>query len=175
MDRFIKTPDLPEIRTRNVNRFEDGRGTFQEIVRSSDLPETAIEFLQDSVSISKKRVLRGMHFQESQWQLVTLLKGSILDVILCVDKESVNFQKYVCLNLTEDGTNQLFIPPGFAHGFANLGEEAVVHYKSSVHYGATKQHGVHWQSRVICHLWPKHDWVISQRDCSFAKLEFYEC
>lgn len=174
MGEFENSATLPDIWYRKVGRFTDERGFFQEITRISDLPVNSVDFIQDSVSFSKRNILRGMHFQDNQWQLVTLLKGYVQDVILCVDRNSSNFQSFIELEMKEDGVNQILLPPGYAHGFANIGEEAIMHYKSNIYYGSTPQHGIHWQSKVIIDVWIKKKWIMSSRDLNFSKLENYE-
>ena len=156
---------------RRVDSYVDSRGSFREILRNIDLPLGTPEMQQESLSVSKENVLRGLHYQEGKWQVVTLIRGVIQDVILCVDKNSDNYLKSSSRFLYDTGLNQILIAPGLAHGFANLGKEAIIHYHSSVYYGATPQNGIHWESQPIKNLWEARDWIISERDLGFPMIE----
>jgi dTDP-4-dehydrorhamnose 3,5-epimerase len=157
--------------TRRVNTYFDLRGSFREILRKSDLPLGTPQMLQESISISRENVLRGMHYQEGQWQVVTLIKGAIQDIILCVDENSDNYLKSSSRYMDDKELNQILIAPGLAHGFANLGKEAIIHYSSSVYFGATTQHGIHWESKPIKDLWEHRNWIVSERDLEFSLVE----
>ena len=89
------------------------------------------EFVQDNISYSRKDVLRGLHNQKfkSQSQLVTVLSGSIYDVCLDLRKDSATFGQWYSTILEEEGKNQIYMPPGFAHGFCVLSNQSLIHYK----------------------------------------------
>jgi len=112
-------------------------------------------------------VLRGMHLQINQWQLVTLLRGQIIDVVLNLDSTTTEYRKSTSISLDWNSTNQLLIGPGIAHGYAVLSEDALIHYKSSIYYGDSPQIGVHWQSSEVISYWPVQNWIVSQRDSNF--------
>jgi dTDP-4-dehydrorhamnose 3,5-epimerase-like enzyme len=112
-----------------------------------------------------------MHYQEGQWQVVTLIKGVIQDIILCVDENSDNYLKSSSRYMDDKELNQILIAPGLAHGFANLGKEAIIHYSSSIYFGATTQHGIHWESKPIKDLWEHRNWIVSERDLEFSLVE----
>jgi dTDP-4-dehydrorhamnose 3,5-epimerase len=112
-----------------------------------------------------------MHYQEEQWQVITLIRGSIQDIIVCVDENSDNYLKSSSRYIDDKGINQILIAPGLAHGFANLGGEAIIHYSSSVYFGATPQHGIHWESKPIKDLWEHRNWIVSERDSEFSLVE----
>jgi dTDP-4-dehydrorhamnose 3,5-epimerase len=171
MNEFEPDPILEGVWTRSIVPAFDSRGNFREISRESYLPIGTPEFRQESISVSKKHVLRGMHYQENQWQLITLVRGLIQDVILCVEYKSENYLKSSMRFMDESGVNQILTAPGMAHGFANLGEEAIIHYRSSVYYGETPQHGIHWQSDCVRDLWEDRSWIISERDLKFPMVE----
>ena len=149
----------------------DSRGHFEEIFRVNDFGSDLPQFVQDNLSYSKSRVLRGMHFQDHQWQLLTVLKGSILDVTIDINHTSPTFLKTNVVEMHFDSDNQLLIPPGVAHGFCVISNEAVLHYKSSVFYGESKQHGISWDSEELKKFWPKESWEISARDSDFPQLD----
>ncbi len=151
----------------------DNRGHFEEIFRVNDFGSEVPNFVQDNLSYSNNRVLRGMHFQDDQWQLLTILKGSILDVTIDIDHASPSFLNTNVVEMHFDSHNQLLIPPGVAHGFCVISNEAILHYKSSILYGDSKQHGISWDSEQIRGFWPEESWELSSRDLGFPKLSEY--
>lgn len=167
MSDFSPLDGISGIWTRNAEIFPDERGYFFEEIRKSSFMGEVPDFVQDSISYSYRNVLRGMHIQDQQWQLVTLLSGSIIDVVLNLDKNSDEYKHSSSILLKWDGINQLLIKPGIAHGFAVLSESAMLHYKSSVYFGETPQSGVHWQSKEVNHHWPNLKWTTSERDSQF--------
>lgn len=148
----------------------DNRGHFEEIYRVSDFGSDIPQFVQDNMSYSKSGVLRGMHFQDHQWQILTVLKGAILDVTVDINPSSPSFLKTNVVEMFFDSDNQLLIPPGVAHGFCVISNEALLHYKSSIFYGESKQYGISWDSKEIREFWPKGSWELSVRDSSFPQL-----
>lgn len=174
MNSFEPVPHFSGVWTRSIPILQDNRGFFYEELRVDDLPSHAPEFVQDSMSYSRHNVLRGMHLQIDQWQLVTLLDGEIVDVLLNLEANSENYAESISFRLTWDEMNQLLIAPGIAHGFAVLGEFARIHYKSSVYYGSTQQFGIHWDSPELAHLWPTEKWLVSERDSTFQLLQDIE-
>jgi dTDP-4-dehydrorhamnose 3,5-epimerase len=171
MVEFEEIEGISQAWVRHVPRFNDRRGYFSEEFRRSSAPMVIPDFVQDSLSYSKKNVLRGMHLQIDQWQLVTLIKGELMDVLVDLSVTSPTYLQSVSLELSELGRNQLLLRPGIAHGYGVLSEEALIHYKSSVYYGDTAQFGVHWRSKELVGCWPMLDWEISDRDSSFPILE----
>ena len=151
----------------------DNRGHFEEIFRVNDFGSEVPNFVQDNLSYSNNRVLRGMHFQDDQWQLLTILKRSILDVTIDIDHASPSFLNTNVVEMHFDSHNQLLIPPGVAHGFCVISNEAILHYKSSLLYGDSKQHGISWDSEEIRGFWPEESWELSARDLGFPKLSEY--
>lgn len=125
-----------------VRPFEDSRGHFIETYRTSSTPFCNVRFKQDSASFSTSRVLRGLHAQEKQWQLATLIAGEVLYFILDLNPESATYRKVARVSLHTKSTNQILGRPGIAHGFYVLSDWAVIHYKSSVFHGATKEYGI---------------------------------
>lgn len=167
MNKFLPIEGFSGVWTRSSQIFPDDRGYFSEEVRKSSLPVEVPEFVQDSISFSKKHVLRGMHLQHDQWQLVTLLRGEVIDVVFNLDAASVEYKEFTAISLTWNATNQVLISPGIAHGYAVLSQDALIHYKSSIYYGDSLQIGVNWQSKEIINCWPNENWIISQRDLDF--------
>lgn len=156
------------VATRTI--YPDPRGHFAEIFRNSDFEIELPNFIQDNVSYSTQNVLRGMHFQEDQWQVLTVLFGSILDITIDIDETSPTFLSTNVVEMNIDSKNQLIIPPGVAHGFCVTSNEVVLHYKSSKYYGETKQFGIAWNSEQLKNLWPQKQWILSERDLNFPHL-----
>jgi dTDP-4-dehydrorhamnose 3,5-epimerase len=165
--KFESFKGLDGVWSRSLSPKLDERGYFIEGLRNYDLPENVDNFVQDSYSFSKKNVLRGMHIQLKQWQLITIIEGSIVDVLINLERTSGNFLKSASFTLSWDGLNQILVAPGFAHGFAVISDTAKIHYKSSVYYGSTEQFGIRWDSPEIIGYWPGLEWTISQRDQEF--------
>ena len=147
---------------RSLTNIIDERGSFTEIMRENQLPED-IKFVQSNISVSKQNVLRGMHFQESQWQMVTLIHGQILDVIFDVRMESKTYGMGLSFYL-QDNKEQLLIPPGVAHGFLVLSTEAIINYHTSKYYLETRESGIKWNSKEIREFWPSGEFLVSPRD-----------
>ena len=174
MNSFAPVPHFSGVWTRSIPVIQDNRGFFFEELRLEELPSQTPEFIQDSMSYSRHNVLRGMHLQIDQWQLVTLLEGEIVDVLLNLEANSKNYAKCISFRLIWDGMNQLLIAPGIAHGFAVVSDFARIHYKSSVYYGSTQQFGIHGDSPELSHLWPTGKGVSSERDSTFRLLQDIE-
>jgi dTDP-4-dehydrorhamnose 3,5-epimerase len=171
MSEFLEIPEFVGVWTRSLTLNHDDRGFFCEEFRLSNLPSNCPAFVQDSISFSNQNVLRGMHLQKNQWQLVTVLEGEIFDVLLNIDHRSSNFKKSIQMHLSWNKMNQILIAPGIAHGFAVLSDHARIHYKSNVYYQSGDQVGVSWKSDEIVNYWPQKNWITSERDSNFATLE----
>lgn len=171
MTSFTEISGISGAWAREIEKYSDNRGFFSEEYRRSDGPVSIPDFVQDSLSYSKENVLRGMHLQIDQWQLITLVEGELIDVLVDLSVSSPTYLQSVSLELSALGRNQLLLRPGIAHGYGVLSVEALIHYKSSVYYGDTAQFGVHWRSKELVGHWPKLDWEISDRDASFPELE----
>lgn len=149
------------------NVYSDKRGFFFESYRKPLFAELGLShsFVQDNVSFSKKNTIRGLHFQEDQGKLVSVLKGQIFDVVVDVRPKSPTFGKWEALILDERNHYLLFVPKGFAHGFMVLSEDALVHYKVTSVYDPKKEKGIHWKDSEIKIPWPlEGDPILSDRD-----------
>lgn len=134
--------------------FDDNRGFFLESYKKSVFVQNGIDidFNQDNHSKSSKGVLRGLHYQAkpfAQAKLVRCTKGRIYDVAVDIRKSSKTFGKYVKVELSEDNKHLLFIPEGFAHGFAVLSDEAEILYKVSGEYAPQADRGIIWNDSDI--------------------------
>jgi dTDP-4-dehydrorhamnose 3,5-epimerase len=172
MSDFKAHQEIHGIWSRTTTRYHDDRGFFSELFRLSKIEFTPVNFKQQNLSYSKKMVRRGMHVQENQWQLVTLLSGTVIDVLLDVRIDSSTFGKFTSFTLTtnSDEVNQILISPGIAHGFGVLSEDAYMLYASNRYYGETPETGVSCQTSELENIWPKIEWIESSRDRSFLQL-----
>lgn len=164
--------EIQGIWSRTTARHLDERGFFSELFRMTEIEFNQVNFKQQNLSYSKKMVRRGMHVQENQWQLVTLLSGTVIDVLLDVRINSSTFGKFARFELKcESGeVNQLLISPGIAHGFGVLSDDAYILYASDRYYGETKETGVSCQTAELENAWPKNEWIESPRDRTFLQL-----
>ena len=151
--------------------FGDERGYFFESYSQREFDEKVrpIKFVQDNESKSRYGVLRGLHFQKgknAQSKLVRVVKGRVLDVAADIRKGSPTFGKYVAVELSADNKRQLFIPRGFAHGFAVLSDEAVFQYKCDNLYAPETEGAVIWNDPTIAVDWhlPETDIILSEKD-----------
>ena len=127
--------------------FEDARGYFFESFSQREFNEKVkpVDFVQDNESKSTFGVIRGLHFQRppyAQSKLVRCVRGAVLDVAVDIRKESPTYGQHVAVELTEDNHRQIFIPKGFAHGFAVLSDIAVFQYKCDEFYHPESEGGI---------------------------------
>lgn len=152
----------------------DERGEFFESFKTDIYSEIGISdhFFQDNLSYSKFRVLRGLHFnvQNPQSQLVTLISGEIFDVVVDLRVGSDTFGRWFGLTLKKGGARQLYMAPGFAHGFVTLSSNACLHYKVNKPYDPSDEGGIIWDDPDLAIEWPVVSPIINQRDSSFKKL-----
>tara|TARA_Y100001935_G_C17025398_1_gene369854 strand:+ start:7 stop:540 length:534 start_codon:yes stop_codon:yes gene_type:complete len=150
--------------------FEDERGKFFESFNQQYFTHNVCEttFVQDNHSVSKKGVLRGIHLQRSpyeQGKLVRVIKGEIYDVAVDLRKNSSTYLKYFSLNLSSANKKQLWIPPGFGHGFLTLSETAEVAYKATNFYSKNSEITIRYDDKEIDINWPtKQNLIISPKD-----------
>ena len=151
--------------------FKDERGYFYESFSQREFEEKVCRttFVQDNQSKSSYGVVRGLHFQKppySQSKLVRCIKGAVLDVAVDIRKGSPTFGKYVAVELSEENHRQLFIPRGFAHGFAVLTDEAVFQYKCDNYYNKESEGAVAWNDPQLAIDWrvPADKVVLSEKD-----------
>ena len=155
--------------TRAVNRYYDDRGHFLEYFRETQVRDIDVNFVQDSVSFSQKNVLRGLHIQENQWQLSTLLKGSVRYFVLDVDPKSSDYLKLQTLDLSTKGTSQVLVAPGVAHGFFAESPEVVMAYKTSTYYDNALQYGINFSSFSDLNITFGNS-IRSKRDIKFVEI-----
>ena len=155
--------------------YEDARGFFLETYHQNRYRELGIhsDFVQDNMSFSKKRTLRGLHFQHPQDQakLVQVAKGTVFDVVVDVRRGSPTFGKWAGAYLSDEKMRQIFIPEGFAHGFCVISEYAVFIYKCSNFYARECEGGVLWSDPDLNIQWPVEDALVSEKDMKLPCLK----
>jgi len=170
----VTTLCFPEVFLIKRPIFTDDRGFFSELFRKISYAEAGIdlEFVQDNVSVSKKNVIRGMHFQSEpgQGKLVTCLSGEIYDVFVDIRRDSPNFGKWGAHRLKGKSGEQLFIPAGFAHGFASLSNEALLMYKVTSPYNPETERGFCHDDPTVRIDWPIQKPILSDRDRNAPSL-----
>lgn len=151
--------------------FSDQRGFFLETYQAERYRQAGIycSFIQDNHSGSKKGTLRGLHYQimHPQGKLVQVIRGKVFDVAVDIRKSSPSFGKYVGVVLSEENKRQLWIPPGFAHGFYVMSDWAEFTYKVSDIYSPESERTILWNDPDIKIDWPfdnKVDLLISEKD-----------
>jgi dTDP-4-dehydrorhamnose 3,5-epimerase len=165
---------LPGVLVIEPDVFGDDRGWFLETW--SQLRYAAIGvpelFVQDSVSISRRGVLRGLHLQHpwDQGKLVQVAHGSVYDVTVDVRVGSSTFGQWISEILSAEGHRQVYIPPGFAHGFCVTSEAAVLMYKCTEVYHREAELGVAWDDPDLAIPWPVDTPILSAKDSQFSRL-----
>lgn len=162
---------IPDVLIVEPSVFGDERGYFFESWNQKKCKAAGIDcnFVQDNESKSKFGVLRGLHYQAApytQAKLVRVIKGTVLDVAVDIRKGSPTFGKYVAVELSGENKRQLFVPRGFAHGFAVLSDEAVFAYKCDNSYAPTHERGIAFDDPALAIDWrvkPDH-WLLSAKD-----------
>jgi dTDP-4-dehydrorhamnose 3,5-epimerase len=159
------------------NVFRDKRGIFVKTFHKKVFEENNLEtdFRESFFSISKKNVIRGMHFQlppDDHVKLVYCAKGEILDVVVDLRKNSPTYGKFFSINLTGNNGKIIYIPKGFAHGFKSLTNNSVVVYMTTKEYSPKNDTGIRWDSFGFD--WEIDNPIISERDKSFLPLEKFE-
>jgi len=155
--------------------FEDKRGFFLETYQDQRYKEAGItdQFIQDNHSRSTKGVLRGMHFQvkRPQAQIVTVMRGHVFDVGVDLRSNSETFGQWYGTELSDDGAKrQVYMAPGFAHGFCVLSDFADLHYKVSQFYDPNDEGGLFWNDPEINIQWPSIVTHVYQRDAAYPCL-----
>jgi dTDP-4-dehydrorhamnose 3,5-epimerase len=166
--------ELPGVLVLEPKRFGDDRGFFMELFHEKRYAEAGITgpFVQDNFSRSVKGTLRGLHFQEphAQGKLVQVLAGSIHDVVVDVRRGSPTFGRWVATELSEENRRQLWVPPGFAHGFCVLSEHADFLYKCTDFYAPASERGIAWNDPDLAIAWPVASPLLSPKDAVAPRL-----
>ena len=174
--RVIKT-DIDGVLIIEPEVFGDSRGYFMESYsqREFEREVAPVRFVQDNRSYSHYGVVRGLHYQRepyAQSKLVSCPVGRVLDVAVDIREGSPTYGKHVAVELSAENHRQLFIPKGFAHGFAVLSEKALFEYKCDEFYHPEAECGIAWNDPRIGIDWrlPKEDIILSKKDSEYKNL-----
>lgn len=158
-------------------RFGDKRGYFCEVFKQAEFEAHIghINFLQDNESLSKRGVVRGLHFQRGEWsqaKLVRVSQGCVLDVVVDLRQGSPTWGKYLAVELSADTGRQLFIPRGFAHGFAVLSDVAQFQYKVDNTYAPQSEATLRYDDPTVNIDWQiaREDMLLSDKDLNGLPL-----
>ena len=151
---------IPDVIVIEPKVFGDARGFFYESFNQQAFDEAIgkhVDFVQDNHSRSSKGVLRGLHYQiqQPQGKLVRVVRGAVFDVAVDIRKSSPTFGKWVGVELSEENHKQLWVPPGFAHGFLVLTETADFSYKTTNYYAPALERCLKWNDATVGIEWPK--------------------
>lgn len=167
----IRKTDIEGVLILEPEVYGDARGYFFESFSRRDFEAAAgaVDFVQDNESRSRYGVVRGLHFQrgaDAQAKLVRVVEGRVLDVVVDIRRGSPTFGRHVAAELSGENKLQLFIPRGFAHGFAVLSEEALFQYKCDNYYAPHSEGGIAWDDPALGIDWrlPAADILLSEKD-----------
>ncbi len=167
---------LPEVLLLTPTIFRDDRGAFWETWNHRSFAALGIHgpWVQDNFSLSKKNVVRGIHYQviQPQGKLVRVTHGAVLDVAVDLRRSSPHFGKYAAVELSGENGKMLWIPPGFGHGFLVLSDSAGFAYKVTDDYSPAGERTVLWNDPGIAIPWPvsASDAIVSAKDARGARL-----
>tara|TARA_B110000008_G_C16893830_1_gene533915 strand:+ start:653 stop:1210 length:558 start_codon:yes stop_codon:yes gene_type:complete len=165
---------IPDIIIIKPDIFGDDRGFFCETYSEERYKSLGInaKFYQDNLSLSENNVLRGLHYQykNTQGKLVYVLKGEVLDVAVDIRLGSPTFGKFFSSILSEENKLQMWVPPGFAHGFYVISETALFCYKCTDYYNAEAEISIKWNDPNICIDWPTKNPILSKKDINAPLL-----
>ena len=172
---------IPDVVLVKPRVFGDERGYFFEIWEARKFARAGITaaFVQDNYSRSVRNTLRGLHYQikQSQGKLVRVTLGEVFDVAVDLRKSSPTFGKHVSAILSADNKQQLWIPPGFAHGFYVLSDTAEFFYKCTDYYAPEHERTLSWDDPTIAIRWPlgKDEPILSSKDRQGKLLADADC
>jgi len=156
--------------------FGDNRGFFFETFSKQRYLEEAgiaLEFVQDNHSRSAKGVLRGLHFQKTkpQGKLIRVVRGCVFDVAVDIRPKSVTFGQWISVELSEQNKKQLWVPPGFAHGFTALSNDTELEYKCTAYYDPEDEDSIVWSDPELSIPWPVTKPILSAKDADAGLLK----
>ena len=166
--QVTKTP-LEDLVVIDIDYFEDDRGFFIESWNQRDFKEAGLDlqFVQDSHSRSRKNVLRGLHYQDMtapMGKLVRCTAGAVFDVAVDLRPASLTFGRWFGVKLSEDNKRLIYVPVGFAHGFATLSDAAEIQYKQTGFYTPSAEGSLRWNDPGVGIDWPISSPTLSDRD-----------
>jgi dTDP-4-dehydrorhamnose 3,5-epimerase len=175
MDFKFTRLEIPDLILIEHERFKDARGFFIESFRERNFLDFGIpRFVQDNHSSSPKGILRGLHYQVEPagvGKLIRCLKGKIFDVGVDIRKGSPTYGKWVGIELNDENNLMLYVPPGFAHGFCVLSDQADVFYKMTGYYSPEHDRAIVWNDPDIGIQWPIEEPQLSEKDARAPRLK----
>jgi dTDP-4-dehydrorhamnose 3,5-epimerase len=166
---------LPGVIIFEPDVFGDKRGFFIETFSGKRYGEAGLKlpFVQDNVSFSEKNVLRGLHFQNpnAQGKLVQVLSGEVFDVAVDIRVGSPNFGQWFGEKLSAENHKQMYIPPGFAHGFCVLSDTSLFSYKCTDYYNPAAEGGIIFNDPDLAIAWPVNTPLVSKKDAAYTCLK----
>ena len=168
----IKKTKFKDLIVLNGIKHQDKRGYLRELVLEKLIKK---KFKFQITSVSKKNVLRGLHFQvkKPQGKLISVIKGEIFDVAVDLRKNSKTFRKYFSIKLSDQNCTSIYIPPGFAHGFLTLKKENIVCYSCTEYRSPKNERSLFYNDEELRINWPINNPILSKRDKSANKLNHY--
>jgi dTDP-4-dehydrorhamnose 3,5-epimerase len=165
----VEQTGLPDVLLLTTDIYRDSRGAFQETWNLRNAAEAGLpsNWVQDNFSLSKKNVLRGIHYQidHPQGKLVRVTHGAVLDVVVDLRRSSAAFGKYIAVELDSESGKMLWIPPGFGHGFLSLSDVAGFAYKVTDYYAPSAERTIRWDDPDLAITWPvSEELIVSERD-----------
>jgi dTDP-4-dehydrorhamnose 3,5-epimerase len=177
MKIVIEKTNLRDLIVLRSELYDDDRGSFEEVYNVQDFKSDRLptNFVQDSISRSKKNVIRGLHIQEGVDKLVSVIYGKILDVAVDVRPGSPTVGQYYSKVLDGNKSEFVWIPDGFAHGFLVLSSKAIVSYKQDIVYNPDHISTIAWNDPYIGIDWPieASDAIVSQKDRNGEDFQTY--
>lgn len=159
---------IPDVLVVEPRVFPDDRGYFFEAYHADRYAAHGIHerFVQDNVSFSRKGVLRGLHYQHpnEQGKLVSVLSGEVFDVAADIRRDSPTFGQWIGVRLSAENHQQLYVPPGFAHGFVVLSDTAIFTYKCTAFYDPSAERIIRWDDASLAIDWPVREPQVAARD-----------
>lgn len=171
----ITKTDIEGLLIIDLDIFSDKRGFFMEAYSRDRYREAGIdaEFVQDNLSVSKKGVLRGLHYQAppfAQGKLVSVLRGRVLDVAVDIRTGSPTYGKHIAVELSADNHRQFWIPEGFAHGFVALENDTIFSYKCTSIYSKEYDRGIRYDDPELAIEWGVTNRIVSEKDMQHPLL-----
>ena len=171
----VRTTSLPGVLVIEPRIFRDERGAFLESFHAERYAKAGLgqPFVQDNFSRSRKGTLRGLHFQEpkAQGKLVQVTRGRVFDVAADVRRGSPTFGQWLGFELDGETQQQLWVPPGFAHGFCVLSDEADFVYKCTAPYAPEAERSIRWDDPELAIAWPVTSPLLSKKDAEAPLLK----
>lgn len=173
--KFTRT-SIPDVVIIEPTVYEDGRGFFAETFKKSEFEREGMptEFVQDNHSLSRKGVIRGLHYQlkkRPMGKLVSVIEGSITDVAVDIRKSSESYGKHVMVELSERNRRMLWVPEGFAHGFLSLENNTHVIYKCTGEYSKEMERAIIWNDPDLNIKWRMENPILSEKDKLHPRLK----